>query len=263
MKVALHSGVTCASGSVGMFGFRLDVYAYLADGLLIDTGPGRLARQFKDFFQDKEIARVVLTHHHEDHSGNAAWLADRGRPVYIHGKALSVCRSPVRLPLYRRIFWGGRRSFSPLPLPAALEGKNFPWQVIETPGHTPDHVALYCPDLGAVFSGDLFVSPKTKVLLKGESIPAIMRSLRSLYEKDFAVLFCAHAGPLENGRSLIKMKIDFLENLAGEVLNLHQKGLTVREIDRRIFPERQPIALLSGREWSSEHIISSIIREMT
>lgn len=261
MKVSEHNGVACFGATVKMFGTKLDVFAYLVDGILVDTGPSRFAREYADCFKSRSINQVVLTHHHEDHSGNAPWLEKQGLPVYIHSGGMSICREPARLPLYRRFFWGRREKFSPLPLTASLEGKSGEWQVIEIPGHTSDHIALYSPALGALFTGDLFVIPKTKLILRSESIPEIMRSLKKLLTKDFSFLYCGHAGAVENGREMISMKLEYLDNLTGEVLELHRKGFSFRDINRRIYPKTLLLTYLSGKEWASEHIIRSIIED--
>jgi len=259
VRTSVHNGVECIGATVKLFGTKLDVFAYFVDGILVDTGPSRFAREFTDFFKSRPISHVVLTHHHEDHSGNAAWLEKQGLPVHIHPTAIHICREQARLPLYRHIFWGGRGKFSPLPLPGSLEGKGRVWQVIETPGHTCDHIALYSPELGILFTGDLFVIPKTRLILKSESIPEIMRSLRLLLTKDFHTLYCGHAGMVENGREMLGMKLDYLENLTGEVLELYRKGLSIRDIDKRIYSKTLLLTYLSGKEWSSENMIRSII----
>lgn len=263
MEVTIHSGVTCARGSAGFGGFKLDVYCYISDGIIVDTGPSRMERDFTTFFSSQKARMAVLTHHHEDHSGNAAWLQQRGLPVYIHEKGLALCREPARLPLYRRYFWGGRPEFTAVPLPSRLEGNSVQWQVIETPGHADDQVALYNPESGALFSGDLYVSPKTRIVMKGESIPAIMQSLRLVLEKDFTTLYCAHAGVVENGRDMVRMKLENLENTIGEVLALHSRGLTVKAINKRLYTKKASmITFISNKEWASENIIRSIIDEM-
>lgn len=261
MILKTHSGVACFGARVKMLGTKLDVYSYAVDGILVDTGPSRFGREFAGFFRSQRPDLVVLTHFHEDHTGNAPWLEKQGVPVYIHPLAVDVCRKPARLPLYRRVFWGRRGEFCPSPLAGTLEGKHGSWQALETPGHTPDHIALYSPDRGILFTGDLFVVPRTRLILRNESIPAIIRSLKLLLSKDFQTIYCAHAGVVDNGPGALGSKLDYLETLAGEVMRLYQQGLPVREIDRRLHTGTTLLSLISGREWSSEYIVRSIIED--
>jgi len=55
--------------------------------------------------------------------------------------------------------------------------------------------------------------------------------------------------------------VEYLENLVGEVVALKEKGLSIAEINKKIFPRTAPLTLVSGKEWSSEHIIRSIISD--
>lgn len=254
-----HHGVVYAGCTVQLFGTRLNTYVYVTGGLLVDTGPSKYNREYASFFQSQQIKQAVLTHFHEDHSGNAPWLEKRGIAVYIHPAGLAVCRKPARLPFYRLLFWGGRGEFHPRPVGQTLETGDKVWRVLEVPGHSPDHIALYDPAEGAVFTGDLFVTPKTRIVMRQENIPQIIQSLRVLLRYDFQTVYCGHAGVVEQGRKLIQMKLDYLENMRGEVLELHNRGWSVRAINKRLFPKTAPLTYLSGKEWASEHIIRSII----
>lgn len=261
VKIDNHNGVVCAGTTVKLLGSRLDIYVYTAEGLVVDTGPSRFAREYTQFFQSQPVSHAVLTHFHEDHSGNASWLCNRGVPVYIHPSALEICRKRAALPLYRRFFWGKREGFSPHPLGSTLEAGKKKWRVIETPGHSLDHITLYDPERGAVFTGDLIVTPKTRLIMKPENIHRIMSSLRLLLQYDFRTVYCSHAGVIENGRKVVQMKLDYLDDLKGEVLNLHRKGWSIKAINKKLFPKTAPLTYISLNEWASGHIIRSIIED--
>ena len=53
---------------------------------------------------------------------------------------------------------------------SVIKTEHHNFQVIETPGHCPDHVSLYEPEQGWFFSGDLFVSEDQKVFRADEEI---------------------------------------------------------------------------------------------
>lgn len=256
---SVHNHTTYARGSVRLLGIALNVYIYLTDGVLVDTGPSSLRKTFVPFFREHAIDQVVLTHHHEDHAGNTDFLTEKNIPVYINSTATGICRQPAKLPLYRQIFWGGRKGFAALPLPGAIQGQRHTWQVIDTPGHSFDHIALLNPETGALFTGDLFVSPKTKIIMETENIPETMSSLRKLLELDFGTVYCGHCGVVERGRELLSMKLNFLENLTGQVMKLHDQGWTVKEINKKLFPQKPPLTYISLGQWSSRHIIGTII----
>ncbi|TYO95414.1 MBL fold metallo-hydrolase [Desulfallas thermosapovorans] len=261
LKITKHRGVTCAGGTVKLFGSRLDIYIYVVDGLLVDTGPSRFAADYINFFRTQSIEQVVLTHFHEDHSGNAPWLDKQGIPIYINPASVPFCLKKARLPLYRRYFWGKREPFKAQPLGDTLQTTRREWRVLEVPGHCIDHIALYDPREGAMYTGDLFVAPKTKIIMRDENIHQIIRSLQLLLQYDFNTVYCGHAGVVENGREMVTRKLQYLEELKKEVLELHRRGMNIRAINKRIYPKTAPLTYLSGKEWASEHIIRSIIKD--
>lgn len=261
INVSTNEDVTCVEGNVQRSGLKLGtVYSFLVDGMLIDSGPQCLETDFIPFYENHSYELVTLTHSHEDHSGLAPWIQKHRKvPIYVHPKGISICAQPCPYPKYRQLTWGVRTAFNASPLGDTIQSRSQEWKVIYTPGHADDHVSLYHEETGRLFSGDLFVSPKPKVIMGTESIPVIMDSLRTLLALDFQSLFCCHAGYIENGKSMMKQKLDYLENLSGEVGNLHKEGRSIEEIDQMLFPKKYPIVAFSEGEWDSRHIISSIV----
>ncbi len=49
----------------------VSVFCYLLDGLLIDTGQRKMQKSILESLRDERVDRIILTHHHEDHTGNA------------------------------------------------------------------------------------------------------------------------------------------------------------------------------------------------
>ncbi len=263
IKVQEHQGVTVFQGRVSMVGLgSLKVFLFLYKGNLIDAGPGRLEKKLAPLLRSRRIDRVLLTHFHEDHSGNAAWLQkEKGIPVLVSPLSVDICREDAKIPLYRRYFWGGRPKFNPLPLGDAVEYEGGRLEVIATPGHSHDHVCFLDRQRGCLFTGDLFVTPKTRIIMRYESIPEIIGTIRRLLEEDFGAIYCAHAGVVERGYGMMAGKLRYLEELREKVLDLHRRGMPAGEIDRRVFGRPQALTYISSSEWSSRHIITSIIRD--
>lgn len=238
------------------------VYTFLVDGMLIDTGSKSMENEIIPFYDNHSFDFVTLTHSHEDHSGTAPWIQEnRNVPIYIHPKGIEICTQAYPYPEYRQITWGKREGFNAFPLGDTIQSLNREWKVIYTPGHADDHISLIDEETGTVFSGDLFVAPETKIIMKNESIPVIMDSIRTLLSYDFDSMFCCHAGYVENGKEMLKKKLDYLENLCGEVKNLHNKGLPIEEINNKLFPRKYGLISVSEGEWDSLHIVSSILAD--
>lgn len=257
-----NSGVQFVEGIVQFSSVRLNVYSFAVDGVLIDTGSATLLNEFQPFFDKVEIDQVMLTHHHEDHTGGAAFLQKKYNvPIYMSDTLLDDCRKKAGYPFYRKFFWGKRMPFHAKPIGDDFTSRQGNWQVIPTPGHASDHLAFLNEQTGQLFSGDLYVHPRTKVTLRGESIPTILTSIEKVLTADFAEMFCCHAGYVKDGRRILMKKKNNLEELIGTVLDFHQKGMQTKEIQQALFKRKYPITYFSLGEWNTTHTIHSIIQD--
>ncbi len=162
--------------------------------LLVDTGLGNQATRtlweqiFKEKIGAKPVKRVLVTHYHPDHAGNAAWLCartgaqlwmTRGEYLTVHAARHGAAGySPeaqkelfranglddaqanallVRGGLYKKLVpdfpFSHRRLF---------EGERITvggriWRVIVGYGHAPEHASLYCEELNLLISGDMLL----------------------------------------------------------------------------------------------------------
>ncbi len=256
------SGVTYMNGTVKLGSVSLNVCSFVTDGVLIDTGASRLLPVFKSFFDEADFDKVVITHHHEDHTGGARYIQEtKNAPIYMNEKMIESVKKRATYPLYRKIFWGVRKPFDARPIGEMFESRSAKWTVIETPGHAIDHVAFLNQETGQLFSGDLFVHPETKLILREESIQQIIESIERVLTYDFGEMFCCHAGYVKDGKKAFKKKHSYLTELRDRVLDLAAKGYTADEIYKRIFPKTYPLVYFSFGEWHSKHIIHSILRD--
>ena len=242
-------------------GQQLSVSVFLIDGLLIDTGPSKKKEELVSLLKDYDINEVILTHHHEDHTGAAHLIQeDKKIPIYICESGIKNCEARMKLPLYRKVFWGEREPFQPQPLGNTHKSPSYTWDVIHTPGHAHDHIALYNREKQWLFGGDLYVQSMPKSSFAFESIPIIIQSLRTMLTYDFEVYICSHAGIIQNGRRAIERKLNYLVEIEQEVLSLHKDGMSRREIRKELFPKRHAMNYLSLFENSPQHIVNSILK---
>ncbi|OEF99912.1 hypothetical protein BHF71_07330 [Vulcanibacillus modesticaldus] len=236
------------------------VYVYEIDGLLIDTGAHSTFKQLLPFFEQLSVEQIALTHIHEDHSGNAHWWwKNKQVPIYVHNLSLDYAQERGKYPLYRRLFWGNRLPFHAEPFPNLIETNNYQFQIIETPGHSDDHISIYEAENGWLFTGDLYITQKPKLFLSFESIPKTISSLKKLLDLDIDYIFCAHSGKLANGKQKLQDKLDYLLELKNTILDLHQKGYDKNEIVKQLFPKKSILIYLSQNEFSYERAVESIL----
>ncbi|PLS17483.1 MBL fold metallo-hydrolase [Bacillus sp. M6-12] len=256
------NGVQFCNGTLALQGIQLNVYCFAIDGVLIDTGAKSLEKKFQSFFKEMDIDQVVVTHFHEDHTGCAAFLQQEfNLPVFMNDLHIENCKQKADYPLYRKLFWGKREPFHAKTIGKTFTSRNATWDVIQTPGHSLDHLAFFNRETGQLFTGDLFCQERTKVILRDENIPDIIESLKKVLTFDFGDVFCCHAGYLNEGRAALQRKLDYLVELQGKVEKLHEDGLPPSNITKILFPKKYPITLFSSGEWSSDHIVNSIIQE--
>jgi len=264
IEIQQNRDVQCAHGKVAVQGIGMSVYSFFVDGLLIDTGSYSLSQEFQSFFNEIQIEQLALTHSHEDHSGNAAWLQQhKDVPIYIHHDSVSICANDGEYPLYRQALWGERPAFNAQPFGDTLQTNSATWDIIETPGHTTDHLSFYNRETGALFTGDLYIQTKTKVVLDEENIVHTLASLKKILNYDFEEVYCCHAGFLADGRTKIQEKIAYLEEMESNIRRLFDKGYSVEEMTKSIFARDYPITKVSGEQWSSKHIITAFINQFT
>lgn len=235
---------------------------YWVDGLLVDSGPPNQARAVAQLCRELAVRQCITTHHHEDHSGNHGLLQRLFRITPLaHQAGVARIAEPERDPqFYRRVVWG-------VPGPAQtetagewLETPRFRFQVLHTPGHAEDHVALYEPNRQWLFSGDLYLAPKLRYLRADEDIYAMLDSLRRVIALEPQVLFCQHRGRVEDVVVVLKRKLDFLVELGERIHELHRRGLNQAEIACSLPGSDLLWRLWTGGHFSKRHFVTAFLR---
>lgn len=205
---------------------------YYIDGLIVDSGPPNLAKEVRQLFRELEIRQAVVTHAHEDHCGNNRLLEEElGIASLAPERALSLLARPDdRLELYRRVLWGTPPPIAAKPLGGWLETKAYRFRILSTPGHSEDHVVLFEPEHRWLFSGDLYLAPRLRVLRSDENLPALIESLRQVIELKPEVIFCQHRGRVNDATSMLQQKLQYLLDICGRIEELHCRGLAEAEI---------------------------------
>ena len=235
---------------------------YLVDGLLVDSGPPNLARDVRRLVSDLAVRQCVTTHHHEDHSGNHGLLAaELGITPLVHPNGVSrLALADTQPQLYRRVAWGARTPAPTAPLGERLETPRLRFQVIHTPGHATDHVALFEPERGWLFSGDLYLAPRLRYLRADEDVYAMIESLRRLIALEPATLFCQHRGQVEHGGTRLRHKLEFLLELGERIEALRGRGLGEGEIARALPGSDLLWRLWTGGDFSKRNFVTAFLR---
>lgn len=194
-------GIGQISGFVNCYTFQVGEELYL-----IDTGLQRRARSVVRAFRRANVPltrvrRVLLTHHHVDHRGGAAFLLENAHaPISSHTDDVPFVTGSQREPLsfLMRLFVRAR----PAPVATALaDGDQVgPLTVVHTPGHTPGEVVFYHPGRKILFSGDCVVERQGRLTLPApkyaSNLEQAVRSLERLRSLDIELLLPGHGAPV-------------------------------------------------------------------
>lgn len=219
--VPVVEGVGRIAGFVNSYAFREGDETYL-----IDTGFSRNAKPIVRAFQNAHVPlasveKVLLTHHHVDHRGGAAFLLE-------HTHASLVChaedapfvdgRVEPTMPLLMRLFMRTR----PAPVGLALKDADRvgPLLVVHTPGHTPGEVVFFHPARKILFSGDAAVERKGQLTLPAPRFAArldqAVQSLSRIRELDAEMLLPGHGVPVT--RNVASLLDDLIQRAPTEFL---------------------------------------------
>ena len=170
-----------------------------------------------------EIRRILVTHHHPDHTGSLAELARASEaPVYVHAADAPYVRGERWWPGFHRRNAAGRllgpvlARFQPdRPTPAPVDQKLVDggrlaiaggMTVLHTPGHTPGHTAfLLARDGGVLLAGDAAInigrvrSTGHWLAITTQDPDAADASFRRLAALDFQVAAFGHGAPIRTG----------------------------------------------------------------
>lgn len=240
--------------------------AYLIDGLMIDTGCAYSAPELLQYLNSILVNQIINTHTHEDHIGTNALIkhANPGMDIFAHPLALPVLDNPRQAqPLhpYRRLFWGWPQ---PSRANSLKEGQivrttNFSFQIVFTPGHSRDHLCVFEPDQGWLFSGDLFVGGQDRALRQDCDIWGMISSLKKVAALPIKILFPGSAKVRDNPHVELCMKIEFYERFGDRVRELNSRGWSVSKIVGELCGGPMWIEFVTLGHFSRQHLVRSFL----
>ena len=162
-----------------------DSWSIVDTGMPLDETKAAWRTLFDTKLEGRPVKRVLVTHMHPDHIGNAGWLHRKtGAELWISRLEYVTCRMlcadtgrdapDAAIDFYTRAGWEERHlqsyrdrfgrfgmgvsqlpdSFHRLTGGDTFEMAGKTWQVIHGNGHSPEHSCLFSPDLNVLISGD-------------------------------------------------------------------------------------------------------------
>lgn len=258
---------------VGMEG-TLSVYAIAADEpTLVDAGAATSVDALETALHDVgldlgSVRNLVVGHYHLDHAGGAAVIVKRSDcRVYLHESMVDWLVTPDRLdylgestadalgPIFDQVG-------VPSPLPEAnvervadagrtIDVGDRPLELIHTPGHSPDHLAVWSPADGILFvneaigryyaRADVFVPPTTIPKYDPDRVRDNIERLRRL---DPDVVALSHGGVFDDPAALFERAAAQLERFEEEIPALYDAN--DRDLESTIAAVRGELAPLDS-----------------
>jgi glyoxylase-like metal-dependent hydrolase (beta-lactamase superfamily II) len=234
----------------------LDVSAYVIRGIMIDTGFHHARQHVMRAVESLNVRGVLVTHWHEDHAGNVATLAKRGVPALVRPDTEAILRERPPIQLYRRVFWG-----HPPPLATPLTTLDpSGLECVHTPGHSTDHQIIWDPQTRTLFSGDLWLGVRARVLHSTEDPYVLLDSLRRASALEPHRMFDAHRGLVEHPIRAIDAKVHWLEKTLHEIARRVDEGWSDRAIVQRVLGGEEIAAVVSRGDYSRRNLVRAVRR---
>lgn len=191
-------------------------------------------------------AEVVVTHAHSDHASGAPAICERW-------PATRFSKHP----------WPERDGRYDVAWHALSEGDRVPTgegplDVIHTPGHSPDHLALWHAQSRTLLVGDLLIEGNTVFIpaSSGGNLTDYLDSLRRLADLEPLRALPAHGPVIEDPLRLIAHYLDHRRQREEQVLSALQSGAdTVETITDRIYAGHPSAVIPMARESVLAHLL--------
>lgn len=208
---------------------------------VIDPGPADAAHRaaILKAAAGRPIRQILVTHAHRDHvDGAAALTAETGAPVYGYGRAnLAAAASaddPRGAEFIDDVFTPDIR----IGHGDVVDGKEWRFEAIHTPGHAPDHLCFALMGRGVLFSGDHVMAWNTTLVAPPEGAMAdYVDSLQRLLMRPESVYLPGHGGRLDEAHRSVKAYLLHRRWREEQVLDAIRGGLaTIESLVPVIYP---------------------------
>lgn len=235
------------------------------DLAVIDPGPAseaHLEAILAALEPGQRISHIVVTHSHSDHSPLARPLADRtGARIHAFGGP-EAGRSAVMTQIAASGLAGGGEgidlSFAPdeeLPDGTLLEGDGWALEVIHTPGHLGNHIALALGDV--CFTADHVMGWATSLVSPPDGdLTDFMASCRRLRARDWSVFHPGHGAPVADPAARLDWLIEHRLGREAQILAaLADAPATMAEITRRVYTDVNPALIPAAERNVLAHLV--------
>jgi glyoxylase-like metal-dependent hydrolase (beta-lactamase superfamily II) len=160
--------------------------------------------------------------------------------------------------LYRRLLWGMPEGVAAVEAaPLTLQAGQFHLRVIETPGHSRDHISLFETKHRWLFSGDAFIGGRDRTWLREVDMFSVISSLRTLAALRPEKLFPGSGNVRQKAQPEIDGKIAYLLGLCQDVNKLDALKMPTREIVERLLGGETRMRFWTQGHFSGHNLVEA------
>lgn len=235
------------------------VNCYLIKGdngyTILDTGDNleESKKLWTTVLQGKKVEKVVITHAHPDHVGLSRWFQEQfSVPIFVSKKSNMEIQKTKRYlqdinenPAFAFLKQHGGPELPPSALQRRIEDFDFEpdeifdetktlvmgddeYKILETPGHSPDHICFYDPNTNLLFGGDHILGNINTVVLtenpKENSLKDYLHSLSVIENYPISFILPGHGDSFSNVTERIQRIKQYYKNRWNKILNLLGEG---------------------------------------
>jgi glyoxylase-like metal-dependent hydrolase (beta-lactamase superfamily II) len=177
------------------------------DVAIIDPGPldDNHISALLDAVRGERVGHIVVTHTHRDHSPAAAAIKAATGAQIVGAAAYAPTRADEAA---GRLDASHDRDYAPdhaLADGETIEGPGYALTAIATPGHAANHLCFAFARENALFSGDHVMAWSTTIVAPPDGeMGAYMASLDKLRERDEAIFWPGHGGPVRDPKRYMR-----------------------------------------------------------
>jgi len=129
------------------------------------------------------------------------------------------------------------------------------WEILSLPGHSSDHVGLYCETEGILLGGDNIL--RSVITWLGPPDSNLIEYEKSLYKMlhlpNLKIIFPAHGSPVikphQRIREILSHRKKRLGNVHEIIMETSPSGATVRNIQERLYPGKGILIRFNSEGW--------------
>lgn len=172
---------------------------------------------------DRQVAAILCTHTHRDHSPGARPLAERTGAAIIGCAALTMDDAGPRADAAFDVDYRPDRVLAD---GEAVAGDGWTLIAVATPGHTSNHLAFALPETGALFSGDHVMGWSTTIVSPPDGdMGDYMASLDKLLAREDRIYYPAHGDAVDNPRRLVRGMLGHRKQREGQIARAIERGV--------------------------------------